>query len=75
MMKTMTVLVVIERLMTFAFAVLLLTKGAAAIDLVKVDVSWYAVFAPLGVNLLLLPISMLIVKRQLDTINQKGTLW
>ena len=65
MMKTMTVLMVVERLMTFAFVVLLLAKGAAMINLVEVDISWYTVLAPLGVNLLLLPISALIVKKQL----------
>jgi len=44
---------------------LLLAKGAAMMDLVEVDISWYTVLAPLGVNLLLLPISALIVKKQL----------
>ena len=47
MMKTMTVLMVVERLMTFAFVVLLLAKGAAMMGLVEVDISWYTVLAPL----------------------------
>lgn len=65
MSKTLAILMVIEKLMTFVFIALLLVKGAAAIEVIETDISWYTVLAPLGINLLLIPISVVVVNRKL----------
>lgn len=65
MSKTLAILMVIEKLMTFVFIALLLAKGAAALEVIEVDISWYTVLAPFGINLLLIPISVVVVNRKL----------
>jgi hypothetical protein len=56
---------IVENLLILTFVLLMGIKGANYFDIIEADVSWYYVIAPVVANLLLVPISIMVVRKQL----------